>query len=91
MSPLRITAVNPVRNSSPAIAGLETERGIISNGVNSISSFVGDDPVMKVYLENNTTPFSVILSRVGFNILDSSSVKRWGSRRGMLIVFFTMA
>ena len=25
--------VNPVRNSSPAIAGLETERGIISNGV----------------------------------------------------------
>jgi hypothetical protein len=27
--------VNPVRNSSPAIAGLETERGIISNGVNS--------------------------------------------------------
>ena len=26
--------VNPVRNSSPAIAGLETERGIISNGVN---------------------------------------------------------
>jgi len=27
--------VNPVRNSSPAIAGLETERGIISNGVNN--------------------------------------------------------
>jgi len=25
--------INPVRNSSPAIAGLETERGIISNGV----------------------------------------------------------
>jgi hypothetical protein len=29
--------VHPVRNSSPAIAGLETERGIISNGVNIIS------------------------------------------------------
>jgi hypothetical protein len=26
--------VHPVRNSSPAIVGLETERGIISNGVN---------------------------------------------------------
>ena len=26
--------MNPVRNSSPAIAGLETERSIISNGVN---------------------------------------------------------
>jgi hypothetical protein len=25
--------VNPVRNSSPAIAGLETERRIVSNGV----------------------------------------------------------
>jgi hypothetical protein len=29
--------VHLVRNSSPAIAGLETERGIISNGVNIIS------------------------------------------------------
>jgi len=28
-----VKMVNPVRNSSPAIAGLETERGIISNGV----------------------------------------------------------
>jgi hypothetical protein len=27
-------ASKPVRNSSPAIAGLETERDIISNGVN---------------------------------------------------------
>jgi hypothetical protein len=27
-----VKAANPVRNSSPAIAGLETERGIISNG-----------------------------------------------------------
>jgi len=25
--------INPVRNSSPAIAGLETERGIISDGI----------------------------------------------------------
>jgi len=29
--------VHPVRNPSPAIAGLETERRIISNGVNIIS------------------------------------------------------
>ena len=29
--------VHPVRNSSPAIAGLETERRIISNGLNVIS------------------------------------------------------
>ena len=29
--------VHRVRNSSPAIAGLETERGIISNGVNNNS------------------------------------------------------
>jgi len=33
LCPLRHAVVNPVRNSSPAIAGLETERGIISNGV----------------------------------------------------------
>ena len=31
--------MNPVRNSSPAIAGLETERGIISNGVNLSAEF----------------------------------------------------
>ena len=31
--------IHPVRNSSPAIAGLETERGIISNGVNLSSEF----------------------------------------------------
>jgi hypothetical protein len=31
--------VHPVRNSSPAIAGLETERGIISNGVNPGAEF----------------------------------------------------
>jgi hypothetical protein len=31
--------VHPVRNSSPAIAGLETERGIISNGVNPSAEF----------------------------------------------------
>jgi hypothetical protein len=31
--------VYPVRNSSPAIAGLETERGIISNGVNLSAEF----------------------------------------------------
>ena len=31
--------IHPVRNSSPAIAGLETERGIISNGVNSSAEF----------------------------------------------------
>ena len=31
--------MNPVRNFSPAIAGLETERGIISNGVNLNAKF----------------------------------------------------
>jgi len=31
--------IYPVRNSSPAIAGLETERGIISNGVNLSAEF----------------------------------------------------
>ena len=31
--------MNPARNSSPAIAGLETERGIISNGVNLSAEF----------------------------------------------------
>jgi len=31
--------MNPIRNSSPAIAGLETERGIISNGVNLSAEF----------------------------------------------------
>jgi hypothetical protein len=31
--PKRALPFYPVRNSSPAIAGLETERGIISNGV----------------------------------------------------------
>ena len=31
--------IYPVRNSSPAIAGLETERGIISNGVNPSAEF----------------------------------------------------
>ena len=31
--------MNPVRNFSPAIAGLETERGIISNGVNLSAEF----------------------------------------------------
>ena len=40
--------VYPVRNSSPAIAGLETEQGIISNGVNDDASVwmipsVGDE------------------------------------------------
>jgi len=30
----KTSKLNPVRNSSPAIAGLETERGIISKGVN---------------------------------------------------------
>jgi hypothetical protein len=29
--------VHPVRNSSPAIAGLKTERGNISDGVNIVS------------------------------------------------------
>ena len=33
----KVIFVNPVRNSSPAIAGLETERGIIPNGVNLVS------------------------------------------------------
>jgi len=31
--------IHPVRNFSPAIAGLETERGIISNGVNLSAEF----------------------------------------------------
>jgi len=43
---------HPVRNSSPTIAGLETERGIISNGVNVISYCVLDSapcrPVRRV-------------------------------------------
>jgi hypothetical protein len=36
--------MNPVRNSSPAIAGLEIERGIISNGANrlKINILVGE-------------------------------------------------
>jgi len=34
--------VHPVRNSSPAIVGLETERGIIANGVNIIFYCVPD-------------------------------------------------
>jgi hypothetical protein len=36
---MRSNSVNPVRNTSPAIAGLETERGIISNRVNIIIPF----------------------------------------------------
>ena len=38
-TPLSHFALYPVRNFSPAIAGLETERGIISNGVYSPQKF----------------------------------------------------
>ena len=49
--PLR---VNPVRNSSPAIAGLETERGIISNGVKiKISLEVSNGRNMLLHLVKN--------------------------------------
>ena len=38
-TPFSHCALNSVRNFSPAIAGLETERGIISNGVNLSAEF----------------------------------------------------
>ena len=41
--------MNPVRNSSPAIAGLETERGIISNGVNPSAEFNATTGFTKKY------------------------------------------
>ena len=40
--------VNRVRNSSPAIAGLETERGIISNGVKNL--FLIIDELVKSHI-----------------------------------------
>jgi len=62
--------MNPVRNFSPAIAGLETERGIISNGVNLSAEF------------NATTGFiqflktKIIKEKLDISIASESSLKK---------------